>query len=1169
MNKKYQKLTQREHVLAKPEMYIGNVEKITNNEWVVTNPKQISKKNVSYSPGLLKIFDEIISNAQDEYLRNKKIISIQVDIDIKKSLIYVMNIGSSIPIEYFEDTKSYIPTVIFGEFLTSSNYNENEKKTTIGTFGIGAKATNVYSTMFKVETYDKNKSLLFEQTWKNNMSIVEPPIINKKHCTYDYTRIIFQPDLKRFNTQNFDEDLICVLQKRVYDLAGLTPIQIVFNKNNISCNSFKDYISYYRSDQPIYEEQDNVKYGLFIGNDLGDQISFVNGNITSLGGTHIDYFYQQIIKTIKPKFDKKNKTNITLKTQVVKNNMLLFLNCNVTNPKFSGQTKNQLFSSYNNKYTFGEKFIKNLLKSGLIESILNIAIAKENNELIKISGKKTNKISIPKLNDADKAGSKDSMDCILILTEGDSAKSSAVSGVSSIKNSKEKDKYGIFPLRGKMLNVREAPQKQILKNQEINNLIQILGLDFKNKYETKDEVKKLRYGKIMLMTDQDQDGSHIKGLVINFIHVFWPNLLKHDFFIEFNTPIIKAFKKNKNDNSIKMFYTIHAFEQWLKEDINHHKYNIKYYKGLGTSVNEEMKQYFSNLSKHRYNFIYKENDDKAIIKAFSKKAIEQRKEWLSTYMSSNKQAISEDAILYNRVFTEGGNQTLSYTDFIDKDLIHYSNTDNIRSIPNIMDGFKPGQRKIIYVMLNLKNDTEIKVERLAGQVSADTSYHHGEQSLKSTIINLAHDYVGTNNINLLQPNGQFGTRLDGGKDAASPRYIFTQLSSITKYIFIKDDNYILKFLTEENQQIEPEYFMPIIPMLLINGSRGIGTAWATNIPNFNPIDIINELLTILTNIKNNTISKSKFIFKPWYKGFKGDIVYVVKQNLYLATGIIYIDKQNHKVLITELPINVWTNAFEEKYLKNNDDVQYKDLSNEQHICFLITFTAEKFNEILNKENGMFKYFKLATTIRTNKLTAFDNNHSLVEYTSPNKILDNFISTRLKHYVERKKILIKKKNETVLIVSNQLLFITEICNNELQIEKLPKSKIVEILIKKKYNSDPRNNDEKDFDYLIRLPIESLSYEKLEELNKKYNKELHELNELKNIQPHNMWVKELNILKTEYINLQTSYEEQSKFVLDKNIKIQNYTQIKYQINLEKESESCLEEFQETEEIQETEE
>jgi DNA topoisomerase-2 len=225
--------------------------------------------------------------------------------------------------------------------------------------------------------------------------------------------------------------------------------------------------------------------------------------------------------------------------------------------------------SFGSKCQLADEFIKKLTKSGLLDKIMNWLAFKEKTDLEKAGSKsKMTKIKgIPKLDDANDAGTKDSINCTLIVTEGDSAKTLAVAGLGVIG----RDKYGVFPLRGKMLNVREASTKQIIENSEVSNLLKIIGLNFKEKYESRDSLKQLRYGKLMIMTDQDHDGSHIKGLIINFVHYQWPNLLKHGFVEEFITPIVKVSKGNQE----KSFYSMPEFEEWQNKTDNWNSWKIK------------------------------------------------------------------------------------------------------------------------------------------------------------------------------------------------------------------------------------------------------------------------------------------------------------------------------------------------------------------------------------------------------------------------------------------------------------------------------------------------------------------------------------------------------------------------------------------------------------------
>merc|ERR1719193_1696469 len=504
----------------------------------------------------------------------------------------------------------------------------------------------------------------------------------------------------------------------------------------------------------------------------------------------------------------------------------------------------------------------------------------------------------------------------------------------------KKGYYGVYPLKGKLLNVREANAKQIMENKEINDLVKIVGLQYKKKYETMDDLSALRYGKLMIMTDQDQDGSHIKGLVINFIHHNWPSLLKLPFMEEFITPIVKVTKGNQS----LCFYSLPEFVEWKDATENWATWKIKYYKGLGTSTSKEAKEYFSDMVRHKIKFNYSgQTDDQSITLAFSKKAVDQRKEWLTDWMEEGKRR--KELNLPEVYLYEKDTRAVNYTDFINKELVLFSNMDNERSIPSLVDGFKPGQRKVMYTCLkeNLSKK-EIKVAQLAGKVAEKSAYHHGEVSLMGTIIGLAHNFIGSNNINLLQPIGQFGTRLSGGKDSASPRYIFTQMSPLARHIFHENDEPLLKNNYDDNLKIEPEWYIPIIPMVLVNGADGIGTGWMTKMPNFNPREIV-------ANIRRLIRGDELKVMKPWFKGFKGTIEPLDDQRFVVNGEIATLS--DTKLEITELPVRTWTSAYKEMLetmLQGNEKTpslmqDYKDYNTDKTVKFIISMTADNLRKV--------------------------------------------------------------------------------------------------------------------------------------------------------------------------------------------------------------------------------
>ncbi|XP_024882454.1 DNA topoisomerase 2 isoform X2 [Temnothorax curvispinosus] len=1155
----YQKKSQLEHILLRPDTYIGSVEPLTEMMWVFDKEKEMMvQKEIRYVPGLYKIFDEILVNAADNKQRDSKMDMIKIDIDSENNTISVWNNGKGIPVVIHKDENMYVPTMIFGHLLTSSNYDDEEEKVTGGRNGYGAKLCNIFSHRFTVETATKEYKKCLKQTWGNNMGKASEPRI-KDYYGEDFTKVTFSPDLTKFKMQSLDDDIVSLMSRRAYDVAASSKgVKVYLNGSRIPVKNFKDYVDFYikgKEDDvgnPLKVVYENCGPRWEVALTLSDkgfqQMSFVNSIATTKGGRHIDHVTDMIVKQLIETLKKKNKAGVAIKPFQIKNHLWIFVNCLINNPTFDSQTKENMTlqpKSFGSKCTLTDKFITSIAKIGVVEAVLSWAKFKADSQLEKLGPKsKQRKLhGIPKLEDANDAGTAKSLECTLILTEGDSAKTMAVSGIASIG----RDKYGIFPLRGKMLNVREATHKQILENAEINNLIKILGLQYKKKYETRDDLKTLRYGKMMIMTDQDQDGSHIKGLLINFIHHNWPSLLKLNFIEEFITPIVKATKGNQ----VLSFFSLPEFEDWKKETENFHTYKIKYYKGLGTSTAKEAKEYFENMARHRIRFQYQgDQDDQNIIMAFSKKCVDQRKDWLMNHMNETKRR--KEIGLGERYLYEKNTHTVTFSDFINVELVLYSNYDNVRSIPNMMDGFKPGQRKVLFTCLKRNDKREVKVAQLAGSVAEHSAYHHGETSLMATIINLAQNFVGSNNINLLQPIGQFGTRLAGGKDAASPRYIFTMLSPLARYIFHKHDDPLLKHEYDDNQRIEPVYYIPVIPMILVNGADGIGTGWMTKIPNYNPREIIENIHRMMDGADPKPMI-------PYYKNFKG-VVESCGDYRYVISGEISIIGPD-KVEITELPIGTWTQAYKETVLEpmlHGTDktpaiiTDYKEYNTDTAVHFIVMMNRDKLVEL--EKDGLHKVFKLQTTTSITSMCAFDENQCLNKYDSVVQILKVFYKVRLEAYHKRKNYLEGALQAEAEKLTNQARFILEKCDGTLVIENKKKKDMIAELVRSKYDSDPLvawklsqdreqvleeavENDEEaaptanaiekeNFDYLLGMTMWSLTKEKKDDLLRQRDEKIAELKRLQARTPMSLWKEDLDNLLAELNKLEEKEQKEQK-------------------------------------------
>ena len=1074
----YKKFSQIEHVLNKPGMYIGSIDNILSKQLIYDNDI-IIEKTINYNPGLYKIIDELIVNAYDQSIRDNTLN--EINITINESIFTIFNSGIGIPIEKHKDYNIYIPELIFGNLLTSSNYDINDKRVTGGTHGIGAKASNIFSKKFIVEVWTKKK--YYKQVFENNLSKINKPEIESNKENKTGIKITCEPDFIKFGCNNFSDDIQKLIKRRFIDLSALVSdkIKIIINKKQI-LNGFKNYLELYESENEWLCGscvKNNLWYfAIRINNgELENNISFVNSIFTNNGGSHVEYIYDLLLY----KFQKLINNNIT--KRFLKDNLTLCLVTSIINPIFNSQSKEQLsmpIDKFGFECSISNKFIDELKDSDLLKQLKDIYSRQDLKQLTKFeSATKKNKIKgIPKLEDANFAGTKKSSNCVLILTEGDSAKATAISGISAIKNGR--DLFGIFPLRGKLLNVREASTSQIINNQEIIDLKKILGLKTGTKYDI-NNINELRYGSILLMMDADEDGSHIKGLIINFFNYFFSSLLQIDGFLKvLVTPIVKVFLKNETIN----FSNLREYNNWLIK--NPGSYKIKYYKGLGTSGADESKEYFKNLENNTITIIDK-NNEKDILLAFAKDKVTERKQWLINYKQENILQITPPT-------------TITIHDFIHQELIHFSNYDNLRSIPLLADGLKPSQRKVLYASFkkNLKN--EMKVAQLASYVAEVTSYHHGEQSLVGTIINMAQNFIGSNNLNLLVPAGQMGTRLLGGKDHASGRYIFTYLNKIVDLIFKKEDFELLNYQEDDGEKIEPKFYLPIIPLILVNGSEGIGTGFSTLIPNYDFKDIINWFINKLNNKKTNELI-------PKYNNFKG-LITKYDDTTYISSGICKIEKD--KVIITELPIKLWTSNYKEileEMQENNIIKNYINYSSDVDVYFEIKFNdieyINKLNESIDEKglNNLYKLLKLYKTIKLSNLTLYDENLKLKTYNSVIEICEDFYKMRLPYYEKRKELIIKNIKEELILLINQINFINLVKENT-KIFNMEEDNINKILIQndiKKYNNS--------FDYLINMSFKQLSKENLDKLTKKIKELKEKKNLIENKTNKQLWLDDL--------------------------------------------------------------
>ncbi len=1163
IEKIYTKKTQLEHILLRPDTYIGSTEKTTQDMWVYDEKSdEIIRRSVSIVPGLYKIFDEIIVNAADNKQRDSNMTKLKVTLNEADGAISVWNNGRGIPIAIHSEHGMYVPELIFGHLLTGSNFDDNEKKTTGGRNGYGAKLANIFSTEFVVETADRDSGKYYTQMFRENMSVKEEPTI-RPYEGEDFTCITFKPDWRRFSMEGLDADSLALMRKRVYDIAGCMSgfpgrkVRIYLGEHRLAVNSFLEYIGLYQGlADPVVSERINDRWEVAIAPSDGqfEQVSFVNAICTTKGGQHANLISDQITSHLVNAIKKKAKGQ-EIRPYHIKNHICVYVNSLIENPAFDSQTKETLTTrpaafGGGRKPMLSSATLKTLEKSEVVESVLSWAKFQATKGLSRKSGKKTSRLSgITKLDDANFAGTSKSADCTLILTEGDSAKTLAVSGLGVVG----RDYFGVFPLKGKLLNVRDSTPAAVIKNDEIGNIVKIMGLKFNQTYE---DNKTLRYGHLMIMTDQDHDGSHIKGLIINFIHHFWPSLLKLDGFLkEFITPIVKCTKSSR----AKVFYTLPEYELWREETKDGARgWAIKYYKGLGTSTAKEAKEYFSRIDRHLIDFQWNNDtrDADLIDMAFAKKRVEDRKDWLRSYRTGT--------------YVDYNTNSMSYDNFINKELIVFSMEDNKRSIPCMVDGLKPSQRKVLYACFKRKLKSEIKVAQLAGYISEHSAYHHGEVSLTSTIVGMAQNFVGSNNINLLNPSGQFGTRLMGGKDSASARYIFTRLEKIARLIFHPDDDPLLDYLNDDGLSIEPLYYIPIIPLILVNGSDGIGTGYSSQVPNYSPRDLIANL--------RRRISGQPFIeMQPWYRGFVGDVRRKGgRETTSFVTEGFLERTEDDTIHITELPIKRWTQdykGFLESMLPGAEDPKvkvgeggtkggkskkddgngsnktatkryyikdFKENHTDTTVNFSVTMAPVDINTLEREPGGLRKFFKMDSSVSTANMQLFDPEGIISKYPSPSAVLERFYNIRSEYYVRRKAHLLSVFQKDWSKLDNKVRFINAVVDGRMKINNRKKADLLAELKAEGYDvfnpmgksltNQPKDSENtveesggeedddeeqhylsKGYDYLLSMKIWSLTKEKVVKLELELEAKTKALDELKATLPVEIWKNDLDAIE----------------------------------------------------------
>lgn len=1046
----YQLLTDVEHVLKRPDMYVGSIEKDKDMVWVLEDLKIIQKRIV-FSPALPKLFDETIANAVDNHIRGRG--TSRINITLSPSRITVENNGTSIPFDTIGGLPT--PTVLFGCLRSGENFDDEIGRSTGGKNGYGIKLANIFSSEFEIDIVNQGRR--FRQKWTNNMQKRLRCHITMASKKKDYVKVSFVPDFKRFGCKCLEGPTLSILKKRAMDAVFCYPgLSVRINGKQIFKKPL-DYLKALSAHVPLVSQTKDWTVCVFqnpIEDDMR-QISFANGISTSRGGTHVKHVIKILTKILSSGLSKRK---LKPSSKLIKDALFVIVRMDVVNPVFESQCKTILaskVSKFKSQWQPSQKFCKSLLKSSIFEHLIEVFSNKLDKQMARQDGKKSCSVTVPKLIDAKYAGTVKSDQCVLILAEGDSALSMLLSGVTSNRLQKT---VGLFPLRGKLLNCATAGKSKLMVNTEIQNLKKIIGLSNGRIYK---DTKALRYGKILVATDADDDGQHILGLVLTMFHKLYPNLISLGYVNRFVTPLLIA----KKGNTLIELFTLQEYKDWKAKTSKNSSYTVKFYKGLGSSTNADAKRYFSNMSRYSKELQRPKDGLSSLDMFFSKDHIEARK----IYVKQPKHQYIEGTL-------DG---------FVKGPLHGYARSSLIRAIPSI-DGFKESTRKILWTCLDKKiygEKKDIKVSELAGLVSKYSHYHHGETSLQGAIVTLARRFKTINSVPLLVNSGQFGSYVGGGADSASARYIFTRLEERCKLIFNSADFMVLPRQIVDGELAETKLLAPLLPWSLVNGAAGIGTGFSTNIFPYNIHDVIEAASCIIQGTTPVNMTPS---FNNWdgvIASFDGYFTSTGKHTLMSST----------KIHISSLPIGVFPTMFLRTLnkLKTNGMLKSFDTQHTEHgPQFTVTFVSHC---------DMISALSLTKKHSLQNMHLLDCNGILRKYDSAIAILEDYVLFKVNVTSKRISCQIKNLQVEINTLRHIQTFIALFLNGDIPLKGMNESNINNVLKK--------HNIEKFQEKLLNLPLRRLTQHEINRATSKMEHMHKQLIALQETSPSKTYLAEL--------------------------------------------------------------
>lgn len=980
--KTYFQVSIKDHAKAKG-MWSGSFAKSVNEEFLLEEGK-FSKRNISYPQALYKGIDEILVNAIDQWIKTqsgpKKYMVTKIVIEFTPDgYISIFNNGDGIPIDLVKNIKGepmYVPQLISTEFLAGSNNSNDNNRISGGTNGLGIKLTSNNSKHFVLETVDIVRKKHYIQESHDRLARTDSPTITPlKSLSIDSilkkggTLFKFLPDYKIYNV-NIKKDyteLNLLFKTRAIHTAAHTGLSVTYNDEEIRVNNMETFAELFLPiSQRVCTKIKHHKYDwdVVVGvPDTGsyETLSIING-ICVKTGTHLNHIRDLVIDGIKPQTERLLNKFVAYKKSMLQNNLFIMISGNIPNPAFDSQSKTNIAGSVASykEYTLSKPVLAKIWKMmevRLVEQYLT--------DFKKKTTRKTNTNGIKKYKKAKYAATNKSGQCTLLICEGDSAESMTRTSLTSKKVPMGYDYYGTFNIGGVPMNSRTKSttyeskdgktivrrQKQLVDNERLSSLEKVCNLNHALTYETKEERDTLSYGFVVATVDQDLDGvGQIFGLLLSHFERFWPLLILHGYVKQLATPIIRAFPKS-GKSAVESFYTDEEYKYWVlnkfgkdersADDLGSgesglDKWEVKYYKGLATHNDDEAIHMFQEYDSSLYTITY---DDLAA-KTFE------------IYYGKDPD-LRKIELVIRRPPVVINNMSLSCTEHLQSHTKEFQLDNIMRKLPHIYDGLNPARRKILCGSRNrfLSNNGEVKVFQLAGYIAEKMNYHHGSASLEKTIINMAQDYVGANNIPLLLPLSQFGSRYQGGRDYGAPRYIKTKLNKdLVSAMFRTEDDYVLDYTYDEGVCNEPVCYVPVAPFALLESLEIPATGWKYAGYARDWKSVHKNILGLIEGY----ISETKFqSFTPtvmpfWKNKWNGTtrLTMSKSEKQTWSVGVYMYDEENNTIEIQELPFQEWNETYVEKMEAKSYVASVQDDSSKLQTDIKIKLKPNGFDDIV-------------------------------------------------------------------------------------------------------------------------------------------------------------------------------------------------------------------------------